>query len=148
MAEDNKGLIAVLLLAGAGIGAYFLLRKKVDVKKGFNITNYKIPKSVPPSAEIIISIIAQNNFDEEIDGFCRIIDLDTQEELFYDHAIVGITEETKMHTFNFTTPMPNKEFRLRITTGEHPTQDIHSVLDWTITIGVVAEAKILEVDFT
>ncbi len=147
MAEDNKGLIAVLLLAGAGIGAYFLLRKKVDVEKGFNITNYTIPASAYPNSEFTITIIAQNNLTEDIDGFCRIIDLDTQGELFYEHVVVGTTEETKIHTFNFTTLMPNKEFKLRISTGNHLTSEIHSVLDWTIEIGVAYEAKVLEVNF-
>ena len=134
MAEDNKGLTAVLILAGAGIGAYFLLREKEDVKKGFNITNYTIPKNTFVGSEIVISIIAQNNLDEEIDGFCRIIDLDTQEELYYDHAIVGITDETKMHTFNFATVMPNKDWKLRITTGLQSTQEVNSVLNWTINL--------------
>lgn len=150
--EKNDKILPTILIVGAlGVGGYFLykyLTKEVEhPEKGFNITNYTIPASAYPGSEITITIIAQNNLDEEIDGFCRIIDLDTEGELFYEHAVVGTTEATKMHTFNFTTTMPNKEFKLRITTGDHLTQEIHSVLDWTITIGVGYEAKILEVNF-
>ena len=150
--KDSK-IFPIILLAGAGIGGYFLYKyfkekeEPEEPEVGFNITNYTIPKSASPSSEITITIIAQNNLTEDIDGFCKIIDLDTQGELFYEHLIVGTTDETKIKTFNFTTTMPNKEFKIRITTGNHSTQEIHSILDWTVTIGIVEEAKILEVDF-
>ena len=150
--KDSK-IFPIILLAGAGIGGYFLYKYFKDKEEpeepevGFNITNYTIPKSASPGSEITITIIAQNNLTEDIDGFCRIIDLDTQGELFYENLIVGTIDETRIKTFNFTTTMPNKEFKIRITTGNHSTQEIHSILDWTVTIGIVEEAKILEVDF-
>jgi len=138
MAKNNKAL-PIIILAGVGIAGYFLYKylkedKPEHPEEGFNITNYTIPKSASPNSEITITIIAQNNLTEDIDGFCRIIDSDNQQELFYEHTIVGTTEETRIKTFNFTTIMPNKEFKLRITTGNHSTQEIHSVLDWTINL--------------
>ena len=143
MAEkDNKILPIVLVVGALGVGGYFLwqyLKEGAEhPEKGFNITNYTIPKNAALGSEMTVTIIAQNNLDQEIDGFCRIIDLDTEEELFYEHVVAGITDETKIKTFTFTTLMPNKEFKLRITTGEHSTQEVHSVLDWTINLaGVV-----------
>ncbi len=151
--SEGSKIFPIILLAGAGIGGYFLYKyfkekeEPEEPEVGFNITNYTIPKSASPGSEITITIIAQNNLTEDIDGFCRIIDLDTQGELFYENLIVGTTDETRIKTFNFTTTMPNKEFKIRITTGNHSTQEIHSILDWTVTIGIVDEAKILEVDF-
>ncbi len=147
--KDSK-IFPIILLGGVGIGGYFLYKyfkekeeKPEEPEVGFNITNYTLPKSASPDSEITITIIAQNNLTEDIDGFCRIIDLDTQGELFYEHLIVGTTEETRIKTFNFTTTMPNKEFKIRITTGNHSTQEIHSILDWTINLaGIVM--KIIE----
>ena len=143
MTKENNKILPIILIVGAlGVGGYFLwqyLKEKPEhPEEGFNITNYTIQKNAAFGSEIIVTIIAQNNLDQEIDGFCRIIDLDTEEELFYEHVIAGITDETKIKTFTFTTLMPNKEFKLRITTGEHSTQEVHSVLDWTINLaGVV-----------
>jgi len=151
--KNNKGL-GIILLAGAGIGGYFLykyLTKEEGPEHpevGFNISNYTIPASAPPGSEFTITIIAQNNLTEDIDGFCKIIDLDTQGEIFYEHLVVGTTQETKMHTFNFTTTMPNNDFNIRITTGLHLTGEINSTLDWTVTLGSPAEtAEILEANF-
>lgn len=151
--NTSKDLMPFVLVGGLAVGGYFLYKYLTKEKEpehpevGFNITNYTIPKSAPPGSEFTITIIAQNNLTEDIDGFCRIIDLDTQTEIYYNHLIVGITEETKMHTFNFTTTMPNKDFKLRITTGLHLTGKINSTLDWTVTPGIGYEAKILEVGF-
>ncbi len=153
-AEKNNKVLPIILIVGAlGVGGYFLYNYLTKEKEpehpevGFNITNYTIPASAPPGSEFTITIIAQNNLTEDIDGFCRIVDLDAQAELFYEHLVVGITEETKMHTFNFTTIMPNKDFNIRITTGLHLTGEINSTIDWTITPGLPYEAKILEADF-
>ena len=144
MAKENNKILPIILIVGAlGVGGYFLWQylKKEEPEHpdvGFNITNYTIPINAALGSEITVTIIAQNNLDQEIDGFCRIIDLDTEEELFYEHVVAGITDEAKIKTFSFTTTMPNKEFKLRITTGEHSTQEVHSVLDWTINLaGVV-----------
>ena len=124
MAEEKNNdkpinLMPIILIAGVGIGGYFLYKYLTKEKEaehpevGFNISNYTIPASAAPGSEFVITIIAQNNLTEDVDGFCRIIDLDTQEEIFYEHLVVGTTEETKMHTFSFTTNMPNKDFKLR-----------------------------------
>ena len=140
--KDNKILPIILIVGALGVGGYFLwqyLKEGAEhPEKGFNITNYTIPKNAALGSEMTVTIIAQNNLDQEMDGFCRIIDSDTQGELFYEHVIAGTTDETKIKTFAFTTTMPNKEFKLRITTGDHSTQAVHSVLDWTINLaGVV-----------
>ncbi len=141
-AKKNDKVLPIILVGALAVGGYFLYKYLKEgaehPEKGFNITNYTIPKNAALGSEITITIIAQNNLTEDIDGFCKIIDLDTQEELFYEHVIAGITDEAKIKTFAFTTTMPNKDFKLRITTGNHSTQEVHSVLDWTINLaGVV-----------
>ena len=153
-ADKNDKILPIILVVGAlGVGGYFLYKYLTKEKEpehpevGFNITNYTIPASAFPGSEFTITIIAQNNLAEDVDGFCKIIDLDTQGEIFYEHLVVGTTEETKMHTFSFTTTMPNKDFNIRINTGLHLTGEISSTLDWTITPGVAYEAKILGVEF-
>ena len=145
----SMDLMPIVLIAGVGIGGYFLWKyfkdeEPEDPEVGFNITNYQIPKNALTGSEISIVIIAQNNLEEDIDGFCKIINLDNQSTLYYEHAIVGITPQTKIYTFNFITTMPFTEFNLRITTGSHTTQEIHSVLDWTINLGEVLGMKITE----
>jgi len=134
---EEDSLTDFILLGGIGISGYFLWKyfKKgpEDIEQGFNITNYTIPKTAFPGSQVDIVIIAQNNTDEEMDGYCRIIDIDTLGEVAYDHVIVGTTPETKMHTFNFVFAMSGDELKLNITTGNHTTQDIHSGLNWTIT---------------
>lgn len=140
----SRDILTLVLVGGIGVGVYFLwkyLKKEEheDVKKGFNISKISWSPEEPIfGGEIKITVIGKNN-TEQGDCYCKIIDLNTEQEVFYDHAIV---DKDGLKGFIYTTIMPS-ELRLRIETGKiiEGTDEIHSFMEITITSFASVEIK-------
>ena len=127
-AKDNKAL-GVVALGGAGILIYLLLKGKKDIKKGFNIIQWKVPGEAVPQSKIELIFICKNNGSQQIDGFCRVAD--TEKEIYYDHSLVN---PLQFFTFTAITTMPGEEYKIQVTSGNHATQEIHSQINLIIKI--------------
>ena len=112
MAEKNKKGLGILLLAGAGVLAYLLW--PIPEKKGFIIREISWQPPMPEIGQEVVVTVLGKNTTEQADCYCKIINSDTQQEVFYDHAIVNKDE---LHPFIHTTTMPS-ELKLRIETGK------------------------------
>ena len=140
---EFRDVLALALVTGAGIGGYYLWKylkeKPEDIKKGFNISKISWSPEEPIfGGEIKITVIGKNN-TEQGDCYCKIIDLDTQQQVFYDHAIV---DKGGLKGFIYTTIMPS-ELRLRIETGKiiEEADELHSFIEITIKSFVAVEIK-------
>ena len=140
--KPGRDLLTLVLVAGAGIGAYFLwqyLKGPEDVKKGFNISKISWSPEEPIfGGEIKITVIGKNN-TEQGDCYCKIIDLNTQQQVFYDYAIV---DKDELKGFTYTTTMPS-ELKLRIETGKiiEGEEELHSFIEITIKSFASVEIK-------
>ena len=89
MAKKNKAL-PIIIIAGAGVAGYFLYKyfkekeeEPEHPKKGFNISKYSWePESPSVGEEVSVTVIGKN-ITEQADCYCKIINLDTQQQVFY-----------------------------------------------------------------
>lgn len=150
MEEKEKNALTLLLLAGAGIGGYFLwkyFQGPKDIKKGFNISKITWnPPSPLKGGEIAITCIGINNTAEQLDGYCKIINLDTKQEVFYDHAIV---DPKGLKGFTWTTIMPDElKLRFEIGTLIAGKQELNSYQEISIKASVPPQGVITIDKFT
>lgn len=123
----SKDALALALVAGAGIGAYFLWKyfKEKDPPPinpgGFNISKLYYEQEGEmidfpiPGREFDIVIIAVNKSrTETITGYCDIINLDTEETIFSETVTV---EPITLKTFIHTMIMPETTLNVVIKTG-------------------------------
>ena len=129
--EENKDL-GILLVAGLGIGGYFLWKYfkpgPEDVEKGFNISQVRWEPIHPfEGQQITITVLGKNN-TETGDCFCRMIK-DAQ-EIFYSHEIV---EGGGIKSFICDLTMP-RILNLRVETGKiiEGIEELHSFQEFEI----------------
>ena len=144
--KKERNLLALVFLAGTGIGGYYLwkyLKDKIPdpnnptgfiiieryYKQGERIINFPIP-----GIEFDVVITGMNaSRTETVDGYCKIINSDTEEIVFSE--TINNVEPRKTNFFVYTTPMPETTLNLTVETGR--IVDLEEVKDHSIPLEII-----------
>ncbi len=127
--NEKKDLLPLVLLAGIGVGGYFLWKylKKDEIPPPDNPTGFIIIQKYYKQEDKIIDFpIPEKEFDiiitvmngsrtETVDGYCDIINSDTEEIVFSE--TINNVEPRKTNIFIYTTLMPQTTLNLTVKTG-------------------------------
>lgn len=143
---NSKDLISLMILAGVGVGGYFIwkkyFKKPEPEKKGFIYVSGTLPTKAEIGKIVTLDIFGKNNTEEDYLCFMQITNQETGEILAPMQSVQ--VEAGKSKEFSFEFMMPDENLRVEIQTGRiiDDKQTIDNKYPFTIQ-AIIPELKML-----